>query len=129
MGVDALESAHGALQTTLNSTPLQFCPQSPSRFPFARKHVNMSLETSRDLMNVTRCDYHCALQVLVSKYGEDVHIRRFGKPQIPWWAQYAGHHQQGFSTSFAVPSVTLSAAVEEFLDGIRTKMLWERYEL
>jgi hypothetical protein len=89
----------------------------------------MLFEASRDLVNEIRCDHHGALQVLVSKYGENVHIRRFGKPQIPWWAQYGMHRQQLFSTSFTVPSVAVSAAVEEFLEDIKTRVLWERYEL
>lgn len=70
------------------------------------------------------------LQILKGKYGEDMSIYRFGKPHVPWWARgMETHASHPFTAMAGRSSLALSDAVEEFLEVMNTRALWERYQL
>lgn len=71
------------------------------------------------------------LQVLREKYGEEVHLKHFGKPAVPWWSQvrngvsWAGPGALAGLSAHAM----VQAAVDGTIDSMHVRSLWARYDL
>eukprot|EP00892_Ulva_mutabilis_P004201 jgi/Ulvmu1/2152/UM129_0012.1 len=88
--------------------------------------------TGRDAAAIGVVDRVGTMQaVLQEKYGQDVHVKQFGKPATPWWAQMRGGAalSTGAWGSENVSAGVVQAAVDGFVEAVHVRSMWARYGL
>jgi hypothetical protein len=63
------------------------------------------------------------------RHGKDVNIKLFGKPVVPWWAAMGASAPLPGLLGAMSAHVSVSVFLDDLVDAMQTRMMWERFRL